>query len=126
MRALITFFLGWMLGWLTKWLWDFYYWRQRYEDSMAPVSRPAMEQAAAPTPEARLEQTLGPTPDNLKLIKGIGKVIERKLNDAGIYTFEQLGSLTTADLRRTLGTTIQRLADEASLLRQARDLARGR
>ena len=51
-------------------------------------------------------------------------MIERKLNGAGIHTFEQLGALTVADLRRILGTTIQRLADEGSLLQQARDLAR--
>jgi predicted flap endonuclease-1-like 5' DNA nuclease len=63
-------------------------------------------------------------PDNLKVIKGIGPVIERKLNDAGIYTFEQLGNLTASGLRRILGDSIERLSDEESLLRQARDLAR--
>jgi predicted flap endonuclease-1-like 5' DNA nuclease len=50
-------------------------------------------------------------------------VIERKLNEAGIYSFEQLGSLEAEDLRRILGKTIQRLADEDALLRQARELA---
>jgi predicted flap endonuclease-1-like 5' DNA nuclease len=63
-------------------------------------------------------------PDDLKVIKGIGPVIERKLNDAGIYTFEQLGNLTASGLRRILGNTIERLSDEEALLRQARDLAR--
>jgi predicted flap endonuclease-1-like 5' DNA nuclease len=63
-------------------------------------------------------------PDDLKVIKGVGPVIERKLNDAGVYTFEQLGNLTASGLRRILGNTIERLSDEESLLRQARDLAR--
>ena len=63
-------------------------------------------------------------PDDLKIVKGIGPVIERKLNDAGIYTFEQLGNLTVADLRRILGNAIERLSDEEALLQQARDLAR--
>jgi predicted flap endonuclease-1-like 5' DNA nuclease len=63
-------------------------------------------------------------PDNLKVIKGIGTVIERKLNEAGVHTFEQLGNLTAADLRKILGNTIERLANEESLLQQARDLAR--
>ena len=63
-------------------------------------------------------------PDDLKVIKGIGTVIERKLNEAGIYTFEQLGNLTPADLRRILGAAIERLANEEALLQQARDLAR--
>ena len=51
-------------------------------------------------------------------------MIERKLNDAGIDTFEQLGNLTAADLRRILGNAIERLSDEDALLQQARDLAR--
>ena len=63
-------------------------------------------------------------PDDLKVIKGIGPVIELKLNDAGIHTFEQLGNLTASGLRRILGDAIERLSDEESLLRQARDLAR--
>ena len=63
-------------------------------------------------------------PDDLKIVKGIGPVIERKLNDAGIHTFEQLGNLTVADLRRILGNVIERLSDEEALLQQARDLAR--
>jgi predicted flap endonuclease-1-like 5' DNA nuclease len=63
-------------------------------------------------------------PDDLKVIKGIGVVIERKLNEAGIYTFDQLGGLTVAQLRRILGKTIERLSNEESLLQQARDLAR--
>ena len=62
----------------------------------------------------------------LKIIKGIGTVIERKLNEAGVYTFEQLGSLSAADLRKILGNTIERLANEDALLEQARDLARGK
>ena len=89
--------------------------------------------AREPTPVSRVVSTsdmesrpaIQAARDDLKVIKGIGAVIERKLNEAGIYTFEQLGNLTPADLRRILGTAIERLADEESLLQQARhDLAR--
>jgi predicted flap endonuclease-1-like 5' DNA nuclease len=45
------------------------------------------------------------------------------LNEAGVFTFAELGRLTAEDLRNILGKTIQRLADEDDLLRQARDLA---
>jgi len=40
----------------------------------------------------------GRGPDDLKRIKGIGPVIEGKLNDNGIYYFEQLGKFGASDL----------------------------
>ena len=36
--------------------------------------------------------------DDLTDIKGIGKVLARKLHDLGIYTFEQLAALNASDL----------------------------
>lgn len=36
--------------------------------------------------------------DDLKLVKGIGPVMEKKLNDFGVYSFEQLGKLTSKDI----------------------------
>jgi len=61
-----------------------------------------------------------PAPDNLEEIIGIGPVIAGKLNAAGIYTFEQLAAVTPEFLRANLGDAIQRLADEESLIEQAR------
>ena len=74
--------------------------------------------------EVEPRPTVKVIPDDLKVIKGIGTVIERKLNEAGIFTFEQLGNLTPADLRRILGSAIERLANEEALLQQAHDLRR--
>jgi predicted flap endonuclease-1-like 5' DNA nuclease len=127
MHPIFTFILGLLIGWLIEWLIDFFYWRRRYGERESP-SR---------TESAKVRRTLAATdvetspppkvvPDDLKIIKGIGPVIERKLNDGGVYTFEQLGNLTPSGLRRILGDAIERLADEESLLRQARDLARGK
>ncbi len=62
-------------------------------------------------------------PDKLSKIKGIGPVIEKKLNEAGIYTYAHLGTLTPADLEAVVGEDIKRLADEDELIRQARELA---
>jgi predicted flap endonuclease-1-like 5' DNA nuclease len=62
-------------------------------------------------------------PDKLSSIKGIGPVIEKKLNEAGIYTYAHLGTLTPADLEAVVGEGIKRLADEDELIRQARELA---
>jgi predicted flap endonuclease-1-like 5' DNA nuclease len=127
MNPLFTFILGLLVGWLIEWLIDFFYWRTRYaeketvdtySDQTASTARTSLVGKMESQPVARV------IPDDLKIIKGIGKVIERKLNDAGVYTFEQLGDLTAADLRSILGNAIERLANEESLLLQARDLAR--
>lgn len=114
MTPLFAFILGLLIGWLIEWLIDYFYWRRRSPQREAMTVPDARPTAAA----AR------PAPDDLKVIRGIGPVIERKLNEAGIYTFEQLGNLTTAQLRRILGNVIERLANEDALLEQARDLAR--
>jgi large subunit ribosomal protein L21 len=61
--------------------------------------------------------------DDLKAIKGIGPAIEKKLNNAGIYTFEALAGLSTQELENILGTT-RRLVQEGDLIEQAKQLAR--
>jgi predicted flap endonuclease-1-like 5' DNA nuclease len=45
------------------------------------------------------------TPDDLKQIKGIGPVLESKLNELGICTFEQITLLTDADLDKIAEVT---------------------
>lgn len=62
-------------------------------------------------------------PDNLEEIDGVGPVIARTLNQNGIYTFEQLAALTPEILQNTLGELIHRLANEHSLIEQARQFA---
>ena len=36
--------------------------------------------------------------DNLQLIKGVGKVLEKFLNDTGIYHFDQIANLTKEEI----------------------------
>lgn len=125
MNPVFTFVLGLLIGWLIEWLIDYFYWRRRYsEKEPVAVAEHASVRRASSTPDVKSQTSAKIVPDDLKVIKGIGTVIERKLNEAGVYTFEQLGNLTPASLRRILGSTVERLADEESLLRQARDLAR--
>jgi predicted flap endonuclease-1-like 5' DNA nuclease len=125
MNPVFTFVLGLLIGWLIEWLIDYFYWRRRYgQTEPAAAVEHASVRRASSVPPAKPQTPAKVVPDDLKVIKGIGTVIERKLNEAGVYTFEQLGNLTPASLRRILGNTIERLADEESLLRQARDLAR--
>lgn len=125
MNPVFTFVLGLLIGWLIEWLIDYFYWRRRYpEKDRQPVSEAGAIRSDSPLANERSQPVATVVPDNLKVIKGIGPVIERKLNEADIYTFEQLGNLTVAQLRRILGNSIERLSDEESLLQQARDLAR--
>jgi predicted flap endonuclease-1-like 5' DNA nuclease len=72
-----------------------------------------------PAPEASQK-------DNLKVIRGIGPAIEKKLNDAGVYTFAALARLTKKDLETILGSQVKRLQDENDLIAQAKKLARQR
>jgi predicted flap endonuclease-1-like 5' DNA nuclease len=62
--------------------------------------------------------------DDLKLIKGIGPAIEKKLNNAGIHTFDALAQLTVAELENLLGNTKRLVQNEANLIAQAKKLAR--
>ena len=127
MNPVFTFILGLLVGWLIEWLIDYFYWRRRYTENEPRYVDPPVQADRNPAPavpEVDRRPVVQAPPDDLKIIKGIGTVIERKLNEAGVYTFEQLGNLTPADLQRILGKTIERLANEDSLLQQARDLAR--
>jgi predicted flap endonuclease-1-like 5' DNA nuclease len=83
---------------------------------IVPEEPPAFEPAvsfAAPAVER----------DDLVVINGIGPVIAGKLYQAGISTFADLAALTPARLRELVGDTISRLADEESIIEQAKQLA---
>lgn len=126
MSQLFVFVMGVLVGWLLEWLIDFFYWRKRCTEKESADRHQALmaKAATAVAPESKAAEK--PSPDNLQTIKGIGPVIEQKLNEAGIFTFEQLGKLTVEDLRSILGNIIQRLADEDALIEQARELARAK
>jgi predicted flap endonuclease-1-like 5' DNA nuclease len=101
--------------------------------SVQPLTQVA-ETAEMPGPGPEEENpvppaTLGATEeikDDLKIIKGIGPAIERKLNNAGIFTFAALAELGPGQLESILGSQVKRLQDENDLLAQARELAQGR
>ncbi len=61
--------------------------------------------------------------DDLEAINGIGPVIAGKLNQAGICTFAALAALTPERLRELTGDAISRLADEESIIEQAKRMA---
>ena len=57
------------------------------------------------------------------MINGIGPAIEKKLNNAGILTFEALAGLSVEELEHILGNA-RRLAQEDDLIKQAKKLAK--
>ncbi|TAK10918.1 MAG: hypothetical protein EPO32_14020 [Anaerolineae bacterium] len=100
--------LGILIGWLVEWVIDWLYWRRR---------------SGSADEIARLRAQLHARRDPLEVIHGIGPVIADKLNAAGIYTFEGLAELAPADMETIIGPEIKNLADEASLIKEARELA---
>src|SRR5262245_18881090 len=102
--------LGLLAGWLIEWGLDWFYWRRARPEPPpeAPVAPPpAPDPIPAPVhipfpdafsleaaPEEEHKPLPPASPDNLTVIKGIGPVIAKRLNQAGIYTFEQLAGLS--------------------------------
>ena len=117
MNIAIALVLGILIGWLIEWVIDWFYWRR-------PRQEPSGESAANPVPTQRIRYASPPADeDDLVAIKGIGPVIAKRLNQAGIYKFEQLAELTLDEFEEALGDLLQRFINERSILRQARELA---
>ena len=135
----IAFVVGLVAGWLVEWVIDWFYWRRKCRAEKAALEvevrtllagRRDFESKLASLEKelvvARAELVAGQIhvqPDNLQQIRGIGPIIEQKLNAAGIKTFDDLGTLTPARLEAIVGAEIKRLADEQGLIEQARGLA---
>lgn len=152
MRAFKVFVFGLLYGWFFKIAFDRIYHQNDMEDlqnenvSLRDYIRSLEMQLQArslETRSARMEtsapqavplESAAPTPpatttsekDDLKVIKGVGPAIERKLNAAGIQTFAALSRLSAKDLENILGSQVKRLQDENDLLAQAKKLARKR
>jgi len=94
--------IGLSVGWIIEWIIDRAYWRNRYR---------------------RVEEQLEDTKDKLRDIKGVGKVLEKRLNEAGVFSFEALAAISQEDLEAISGDA-KNLADEKNLIKQARKFAR--
>lgn len=64
----------------------------------------------------------GVAPDDLEPIKGIGKVFEQRLYDAGIRTYARLAAATPEELAGICGSNMPVKPDFASWIEQARNL----
>jgi predicted flap endonuclease-1-like 5' DNA nuclease len=95
--------------------------RSRGGESVRGTVAVSSSPAEAPTPEQPASQK-----DDLKMIKGIGPAIEKKLNSAGIHTYAALAALSQQQLEEILGNQLKRLKDEKDLIAQAKKLAKKR
>ena len=140
MRAFKVFIFGLLYGWVLKIAFDRIYRENDMEDvrnenrSLREYIRSLETQLEQNSLEAESakravaqRQSAAPTQrqsqkDDLKVIRGIGPVIEKRLNNAGISTFEALARLSVEDLEKILGNA-RRLAREDDLIAQAKKLA---
>jgi predicted flap endonuclease-1-like 5' DNA nuclease len=94
-----------------------------HEEPRPAITHQPMQQIERnSTPASRTVQAAN-SKDDLKLIKGIGPQMEKKLNKAGIYTFAEMSRLTTADLQAILGISKRATQNADNLLSQARKFA---
>jgi predicted flap endonuclease-1-like 5' DNA nuclease len=117
MNTAAALVLGLLTGWLIEWVIDWFYWRR-------PRPEPIPQPAAAPVPTVKTRyRKPPPDADDLIAIKGIGPKIAKRLNEAGIYKYEQLADLTLDEFEEALGDLLQRFINERAILRHARELA---
>lgn len=141
MRAFKVFIFGLLYGWFFKIAFDRIYRENEMEDirnenaslreyirtledrlTPMPMDTRSIPQAENPPVETPAPAQTASQKDDLKMIKGIGPAIEKKLNNAGIQTFAALAALSTQQLEGILGNA-KRLVQEGDLIQQAKKLA---
>jgi predicted flap endonuclease-1-like 5' DNA nuclease len=80
---------------------------------------------AAPTKPAEPQPAASPKADDLTAIRGIGKVIEKKLHQLGITSFGQIAALSPQEVRRVNDAIeFPGRVERERWIEQARELAR--
>jgi predicted flap endonuclease-1-like 5' DNA nuclease len=148
MKVIRVFFIGLIYGWIMRWVVDKIFLddnlrrlsnendilRQRIitlETPRAQQDQPArrrMETAPLPVEEVAPVAVTGNGPvqphrDDLKMIKGVGPQLEKKLNTAGVYTFDQMSRLTTEQMQMILGGSKRNPQNTDNLINQAKKFA---
>jgi len=140
MKAIGAFLLGLITGWLIKTMIadaDLRHRIQAFGDensflkdrvrSLEVRTKPksletkSLTQPATQTAKQSRSIATDTRKDDLKLIKGIGPALEKRLNDTGIYTFADLARLTPEELEARPGNP--RRVATADLIEQAKELA---
>lgn len=139
MKAIGAFLLGLFTGWLVKSMIADADWHHRIQAaasenaflkdrvrSLEVQTKPKSLETKSVTRSATqsVEQSRSiktdTRKDDLKLIKGIGPALEKRLNNTGIYTFADMARLTPEELEARLGNT--RRLSTSDLIEQAKEL----
>lgn len=147
MRVLKVFFLGLAFGWFMRWIMGEIFLRDAFRNlsnenallkqriksletprSLSARSTEGVARASLPVeevpPEIKQKAVQGSERvDNLKMIKGIGPQIEKKLHKAGVYTFDELSRLSPEQLKSLLGNSKVVTRNANSMLTQAKKFA---
>lgn len=131
MNNLAYFVLGVLSGWLVEWILDWFFWRGRIQKAVNEnaelrerIRSLEQELNRRPDPSVTTPLTNRSGRDNLQAINGIGPVFSKRLNEAGVTTFEQLSNLTTKDMEKILGTLFKRFfSEDNTIIAQAGEFA---
>lgn len=152
MNNAAAFVLGLLIGWMVEWVVDWFYWRRRVRAGIEENAGLAKENEALVKENKNLDE--GNTElkqrivslqaeigrlsasatsthlidtdgnHNLQAIKGIGPTFSKRLNEAGVHTFERLSQLTPQEMEEILGTLFKRFfSKENTILAQAKEFA---
>jgi len=112
MKAVKVFLLGFILGLLYKWIIDQVY--KDIEIQMVATEDPlAMDYSKLLDTKEQLMTEVKLAPPKTKheildVLKGIGPASVKRLNEAGVHTFDDLARLTPEQLRNILGNVLKR------------------
>ena len=149
MKVLRVFFIGMVYGWFMRWIIDKIFLddnlriltnenellrpRIRTLEARKASNSNLVQQrtASASLPVEQVQpaapSTSGLVPshrDDLKMIKGVGPKLEEKLNEAGVYTFDQMSQLTTTELQAILGVARRNVQNTDNLIKQAKKFSK--
>ena len=131
MKAIKVFFLGLLLGWLYKWIIDKVYTDVQVKDvaEVATEDPLAMEYSNFLETKEQLTPVTKPIrpktkKEILEVLKGIGPASVRRLNKAGVFTFDDLALLSPEELRSILGNVLKRAGiTENQVIEEAKKFA---
>ncbi|HFB52151.1 MAG TPA: hypothetical protein ENJ48_00530 [Anaerolineae bacterium] len=115
--------IGLIIGWVVEWIIDWLFWRKRDTTDSAEVTRMQSDLLDSDATIKQLQNRLADSDatiaslrqqlaelsakvagrkDRLEMVKGIGAVFAKKLNDAGINMFEDLAQQTPERIREII------------------------
>ena len=128
MKAIKVFFLGLLCGWLYKWIIDKVYTDIEIKDIATEDPLPMDYSELLEIKEQALPVTKAIRPKTkkeiLEVLKGIGPASVKRLNKAGVFTFDDLALLRPEELRSILGNVLKRAAiTENQVIEEAKKFA---